>query len=68
MLSRRKMLLSSTIFLILNSCASTPKPVATRVNLHWSLPDMGPGVPQLACLPEEDVVKLREALIRCEAK
>lgn len=68
MLLQPKTLLSCALFLILNSCASAQKPTATRVDLRWEFPDLGPGATPLACLPEDDVVKLREALIRCEAK
>lgn len=69
MLSSLKTPKSFVLFLILSSCATTPPaPTTARVDLKWEFCDVGPGKAPKACLGEEDVTKLREALIRCETK
>ncbi len=44
-------------------CSSQPP--AEPVQVHWEFIQT-PGQPIKACLPEADVAKLREALIRCK--
>jgi hypothetical protein len=55
------------LFLILSSAACATKPVATTVDLEWEFHEVTPFEKPWACLKEPDVLKLREALIRCEA-
>jgi hypothetical protein len=47
-------------------CASTPQP--TKFDGKWEFYEPTPFSEPLACLPKEDVKKLRELLIRCESK
>ena len=54
------MLLISTIFL--TACQTNP----TILNFNWSFEETKDGTK--ACLKEDDVLKLREILIRCENK
>lgn len=55
------------LFLILNSaCAS--KPVVTSFDGKWEIVETRPDEPPKACLGLQDVMKLRETLIRCEGK
>lgn len=63
----RTILPSLTLCLILSSCSSPPPP-ADPVQVHWEFLPAQPGEPVKACLPETDVAKLREALIRCKAE
>ena len=68
----RKILRSWIPFLLLGSswlagyflggCSALP--VAQTIDLHWQFVN-GPDFSTLACLPEDDVARLREALIRC---
>lgn len=48
---------------ILGGCASPP--AAEPFQAHWEIIQR-PGEPLKACLPEDDVAKLREILIRCK--
>lgn len=57
------MLKLSIVFLILTSgCVSPPK--ATKFDGKWTIVEFVPGE-KSACLPQKDVYKLREILIRC---
>lgn len=53
-------------FLILSNCAAIPK--TTTFDGKWDFIEPDPYNPDdvRACLPESDVQKLREILIRCE--
>lgn len=48
---------------VFGGCAS--RPVAEPFQANWAFVDV-PGQSIKACLPEKDVAKLREILIRCE--
>ena len=56
----KKILISLTLFLILSSCQTTRK--ATAFDGKWSFEG------DKACLAKEDILKLREELIRCETR
>lgn len=58
-----KTLLSSTIFLTLNGCAS--RAPTTKFDGKWQICPAIQSTPPLACLNEPDSLKLREILIRC---
>lgn len=62
----RAILLSSILCLILEACSHAP-PVTTMFDAKWSIVNVF-GQPTRACLLEDDVAKLREILIRCEAQ
>lgn len=49
---------------VLGGCAS--RPAAEPLNLDWEFRDV-PGKPTRACLSAEDVAKIRELLLRCQA-
>lgn len=59
-----KTLISLTSFLILNSCVAPPK--AQRFKADWKILKVDGEV--RACLKQEDVVELRELLIKCQSK
>ncbi len=60
--------LNLTIFFALSSFASgcASKPIVTSFDGQWFFVQSGDGK-QKACLEENDVMKLREILIRCES-
>lgn len=61
------MRLSLILFLLAllnSSCAS--KAVVTDFDGKWEMRDAGPGTTPKACLSEDDVMKLRTVLIRCQ--
>ncbi len=58
----QKTVISSMIFLILGSGCAAP---VTKFDANWEIVQI-PGNPPKACLPEKDVLELREILIRCE--
>lgn len=59
------MILISFVGFLLSSCASV-QPDKTSFDAEWSIcRDLNTGT-QMACLKEEDVVRLREILLRCE--
>jgi hypothetical protein len=63
----RKMLLNSTLFLmvgILNSCSEQAIEVP---KVNWEFYQQKPGDPVKACLPQDEMNNLREALDRCKS-
>lgn len=44
------------------------KPIDTSMDINWEMDDQPPGVPERACLKQQDVERLTEVLIRCRAK
>jgi hypothetical protein len=66
--SRLAMRMLCASSLIVSGCALVAKkPEPTKVDLKWQFCEIVPSV-KLACLPEEDVVALRKALLECKAK
>lgn len=63
--SRSIALILLLINVILTGCSTPPKPV--KFAGRWEFCETVPGV-RLACLPEEDVKALRQALIECSSK
>ena len=61
-------LASLMIYLIISVLsACTLAPVGTRLDLKWQFVN-APGEPMRACLEEQEIIKLKEALRRCEVK
>lgn len=54
-----------TVNLFLLGCASNP--VATKFDGNWKFVSLNPESEPMACLPKQDVLKLRELLLKCEA-
>ncbi len=50
---------------ILVGCAQ--KPQTTKVDLEWAFCEVIPAEKPWACIREDDVKELREALIRCQS-
>jgi hypothetical protein len=57
-------LLMFSILPLLSSACAAP---STSFDGKWQMIEVAPTQPPMACLPEDDVLKLRALLIRCEA-
>lgn len=57
-------LLGAFLILSLSGCASAP--TTTKFDGKWEFIERTPFEEPMACLPKDDVKKLRELLIRCE--
>lgn len=60
-----KKMLTSSILLLVVGCTTTP--ITSKFDGKWTIVET-PNEPVRACLEKNDVKKLRELLVRCEAE